>query len=246
MATGAISAVAARRKSKVGSMAQMVSPARSEGTGEPIRYVGPSFASWVSLGFNCEVAFQFRRALGADSSSFFSWNITEIEPLLAVLAGDFSNILLDHNVEAHPGDGLIIDHAYGYRWHGFFTTPRPQDDPAFAERMEEQRAKASHLVKKFRTAVGGRRCYFYKPRETILPEQAAKLVEALKAYGDNHELVIVRSREFADRPLGVSGLYERFLDRVAPDHDATDGHVQSWDRIFQEFPHVQPMRLAGF
>jgi hypothetical protein len=31
------------------------------------------FDEYVSLGWNCEAAFQIRRALGRDDASFFNW-----------------------------------------------------------------------------------------------------------------------------------------------------------------------------
>ena len=29
-------------------------------------------------------------------------------------------------------------------------------------------------------------------------------------------------------------------------NDATDGHVSSWDSVFREFPHREPLHLAGY
>lgn len=53
-----------------------------------------------------------------------------------------------------------------------------------------------------------------------------------------------RSAHMAATETSTSSSFRRL--RLATFADATDGHVQSWNRPFSEFQHVRHLRLAGF
>ncbi len=210
-----------------------------------------AFSHWVSLGFNCEVAFQMRRVLGRDSSSFFSWNITPLAALSSLLDSRFAGILQPGNLSDH-GDGVLVrDASHGYSFHSPFATPNPHDDPAFAGKLAEFRVKVGYLLDKFAAiaASGEPVAYFHRTEEPDARAIGEHLMELLGRYhGEvrNFVLVLIQPQDRQEPDWATPRLANRYLRRLAPFDDAPDGHVQSWDRIFAEFPHREPMRLAGF
>ena len=43
---------------------------------------------FVSLGFNCEAAFNFRRLLGRDDSSYFNWLVAPFGSMIKLIESD--------------------------------------------------------------------------------------------------------------------------------------------------------------
>lgn len=200
---------------------------------------------YVSVGRNCEVAFQFRRVLGFDESNFFNWNVTPLESLIALIRHDFSRIdKADHwTCDGHPH--LLRDTFYnfGFHWVGgnaleFRYSP---------ELIEEQRKKNVYLANKFRTLMrdDSMKILFHITQESDAKNKLIEARDALVDYGSkNFHIVAIQSRDRYDDDWSEDHLSNRYVARIAPDEDATDGHIDSWDAIFFEFPHRLPLRLA--
>lgn len=213
-----------------------------------------SFDEYVSLGSDCEVGFQFRRVLGHDSSSFCNWNVTGIAALERLLATRFAEVLQEPNIAAHADGSMLLDRGYGYKFHSPFRGYDFRADPEYGARWADHLEKAGYLVGKFlrERPAGHRTAYFYKiePEEEVaevrrlLPSIRAQLLDL---HGPSHfELVVVVPQDRFEGPWGEERIHNRYARRFAPWHDATDGHVSSWDRIFSEFPHKEPLRLSGY
>lgn len=212
------------------------------------------FDQYVSLGANCEVAFQFRRVLGKDFSSFFQWNVTLQEPLKNLLSSRFSGIA-KRNMLRYPGSGTLVeDLSYNYHFHwagsleGF-----PGDTPD--ELFEENERKLQYLADKFirNLQSTNRMAFFYALREPVVDysffSDILKILDSLAERRLDAAFIVLSTVDKSELPADAliePRLYFRNLRRFAPWEDATDGHVLSWDAVFREFPHNEEMRLAGY
>ncbi len=209
------------------------------------------YQHYVSLGHNCEIAFQFRRILGRDSSSFFSWNITPLSSLISLFKGRFVGILQADNLSQHGDGSLVWDKSYDFAFHSPFSTPVPHDDPEFAVKLVAFREKTHYLVEKFYSTArsGDSVAYFYKADEVpVVRKEARALRNLLNEIHVNNDfnIIFLQPEDRAEPDWGEPGLANRYLKRLAPWYDATDGHVSSYDKVFLEFPHVENMRFSGY
>ena len=211
-----------------------------------------TFDHYVSLGYNCEVAFQFRRILGKDSASFFSWNITSFDSLKSLLRTRFDGILKAENLEPHWDGSLILDKSHQYYFHSPFQAPNPLDDANFEANLKTFQEKVNYLIEKLNSQAnsGERVAYFYRTDEGNARAHALDVYNYLREIlnnADNFTLIILQQEEKAEAEWGdVAGIKNRYLRRFAPGHDASDGHVQSYDKVFREFPSKEPMFFAGY
>lgn len=210
-----------------------------------------SFSHYFSLGVNCQAAFQIRRVLGKDSASFFSWNVTKYDALISLLRSDFAGILEKDNLSLLPNAGLLFDSSHQYSLHSPFREGELCKGEAYEKKYAAFRAKMNYLISKFYSVAksANRVAYFYVTQETAEARQNSIKVRdlLLKVHGrENFELIVLQDGARREESWKEPLIRNRYLARLAPWSDATDGHVRSWDRIFAEFPHVEPMRLAGY
>jgi hypothetical protein len=209
------------------------------------------FDSYVSLGENCEIAFQMRRVLRRDESSFFGWNITSFSAFECLVDCDFQGIMQPENFRFHGSGDLVRDLHCDYLFHSDFPRVANVDFAAFPEIIAAHRSKAQYLVEKFyETArTGGKVVYFYKTPVEDARDKAPGMVERLLKASEGREnfrLVIVQTADRAEPDWNMNLVSNRYVRRFAPYDDAHDGHVSTWDRIFAEFPHAQGLQLAGY
>lgn len=185
------------------------------------------FDAYVSLGEACEVAFQIRRKLGHDNSSFFSWKRFGPEALRSILQARFAGIFQDHNI-TYDNDRLEEHDAS----HGFgFHVPIDWE-------------KTNYLIDKFLNPVG-KRCYFYRVAEPIKTTELVvdeswgleirALLDTIHPDG-NYQLVIIMPGHWP-RPKDSERLAWRALKFIAPDYDQQAADIEGWDQIFGEFKH---------
>ena len=195
------------------------------------------FQHYDSLGDNCEVAFQFRRILDKDSSSFFSWNATPFSALKSLLRRRFARILQPENLSRHGDGSLVSDASHGYYLHSPFSTPEPHDDPEFEAHLGAMRDKTAYLIAKFIDVArsGERVAYFYKTDEPEARTNSLELRDILDEYhqGDaNYVIILMQSADKAEPDWDEARIANRYLTRFAPWYDAPDGHVSSYDKLF--------------
>jgi hypothetical protein len=200
---------------------------------------------YLSIGRNCEVGFQLKRVLGFEESNFFSWNVTYLDPLIALLESDFSEIARSENWVSDGHAAMLRDsfYNYGFHWVG-------NDAVNFRERPDliaEQISKNAYLVDKFRTVMRSDKVkvLFHVTKEHEVKARALRVREALLKFGAKHfHIVVVQTEDRREGDWHEAHLSNRYIARLAPDEDAMDGHVDGWDSLFAEFPHRKPLRLA--
>ena len=180
------------------------------------------FDEYVSLGFNCEIAFQLQRRLGREPAGFFNWRITEADALLSLLRSDFADLLRPEAIGPGENVAMLTDRTHGYQLHV----------PAC---MVAERAKMEHLASRFRDPIG-RRCYILKPRpETGMTRgQVAALISLLDAIDPDFHLVVLQQEQ--RQTLLPDRVSEHVLDFFAPMHAADQGDEAGYDRLFDAFP----------
>ena len=207
------------------------------------------FDEYVSLGDRCEVAFQFRRVLGRDSSSFFSWNITPLDTLIRLLETNFSGIFELQNLEAD--EYLVYDRYGGFHFHLQGEGRKSSLHPSFPADVARHREKARYLIDKLKRdgRSGKRIAYFYRAETDDDVRSGMTRVRDLLAtlHGQiNFKLIILQDRSKTEPDWNIEGLHNRYLRRLAMYDDQGDGHLQSWDQIFAEFPHKEPLRRCDW
>jgi hypothetical protein len=211
---------------------------------------GSGFDNYTSLGRDCEVGFQLKRVRGAPESGFFNWNITDAPALLALLEHDFAGILEAENLSLHGGGSLVHDASHDFMVHHEFDTKLFKDAPDFTRKLKVLRQKFAHFEKKFRetAAAPGKTAYFYKCTHPEARELALAVQALLARYhGANpFSIIIIQTQDRFEPDWGLPGIHNRYVERFAPYNDTPDGHVPSWDAIFREFPHKQPLKLANY
>jgi hypothetical protein len=209
------------------------------------------FDNYVALGSNCETAFQIKRVVGAEPSGFFSWNITTFPALISLLESDFAGIMQNGNITAHGNGYLALDSSHNYMFHHRFDwETEPLDGPEFATKLDDVRGKFQYFVEKFKgLPESGKTAFFYKTDEDgDVRHQAIRVRDALNRHfpSDSFELVVLQDASRTEASWEEAGLHNLYLTRLAPLHDAADGHVSSWDRVFAQFPYKTPLRFAGY
>jgi hypothetical protein len=207
------------------------------------------YDEYISLGDRCEVAFQFRRVLGRESSSFFSWNITPLPTLARLLETRFAGIFELENLR--PDEYLVYDKAAHFFFHLQGEGRKSADHPSFPDDVARHKEKAAYLINKlYSDASSGKRiAYFYRAdsKDDVRSDIIRVRDQLAKLHGGiNFSLVVVQSQNKAEPDWQIEGVYNRYLRRLAADDDQGDGHLQSWDKIFREFPYVQPLRLCDW
>lgn len=208
------------------------------------------FDRYASLGRDCEVGFQFKRVLGFQESGFFNWNYTDPEALLSLLSADFAGILQPENLTLHTGGALVRDAAHGYFLHHEFDVERFKAAPDFGLKLAALRQKSQYFIQSFRknAASPGRTAYFFKCEAPEARSLALRIQSLLQRYhtGGGFVVLVLQTEDRAEPDWGVPGIHNRYLKRFAPYDDTLDAHVPSWDKVFIEFPHKTPLKLANY
>jgi hypothetical protein len=200
------------------------------------------FDNYVSLGRNCEIAFQFRRILGYDVAYYFNWLLTPFDALIEVIRADFTGTYQKANIEVTANPGMILDRQYGIKYHSAFKKElgRNLSGPRFDELYEESARKYSFLAQRFRELASSpnRVLYFVKTEEDGAKDKSITLRETLASRYPNHDfsLLVLQTESNAEDDWREPRIFNRYLERFAHPNRANDGHIPSWDRIFLEFP----------
>jgi hypothetical protein len=208
------------------------------------------FDRYVSLGRDCEVGFQLKRVRGAQETGLFNWNITDPPALISLLISDFSNIIQSDNLSLNREGSLAVDSSHGFLVHHEFDSQLFKDAPDYPEKLEKLQEKFAYFARLFReqAAAPGRTAYFYKCAANNAKELALTALILLKRYhGENpYDVIILQTSDRAEPDWGLPGIHNRYLKRFAPYDDTPDAHVMSWDAVFREFPHKEPLKLANY
>jgi hypothetical protein len=172
------------------------------------------FDEYVSLGSNCEVAFQLDRAFPSRRKHLFDWKITPLSALLDLLESRFAGIA--EAVAPGEHDGMSMDARYGFQFHN--------------QPVHQEREKCAYLGERF-MAPTGRRCYILKPQAPPSDSDLARLRRLLDRLAHDYALVVLR-RPDDPVPLGPS----HTLRFYAPAHAANEGDEAGYDDLFVDYP----------
>jgi hypothetical protein len=200
------------------------------------------YDNYVSLGFNCEAAFQFRRLLGRDVAYFFNWLVTPLGSLVEVMRSDFAEVYRQDNLEVTNNPMMVLDRGSGMKFHSAFRKELGRDlsGPRFDALFVESRAKYAMLAQRFRdlAASPNRVLYVVKTAEADATPRVVELRDLIAARYPAHDFAVValQTGDRHEADWGEPRIFNRYLDRFAPTSRAGDGHEPSWDRVFAEFP----------
>lgn len=204
------------------------------------------YDSYVSLGSNCEPAFQLRRLWGRDISSYFNWMVTPLPALVDILEADFEGLFARENLVPVHDHTMVRDTRFGVAFHSPFHARLGAvfEGPEFDRMHAIHLAKLAYLAAKFRAQAKGetRVLYIHKTDIDDPRPQAARLREVLRARYPAHrfDILLLQTADRAAPPWDEPQVINRYLRRFAPVDDARDGHIESWDAIFAEFPAAPP------
>ncbi|HEY0052558.1 MAG TPA: DUF1796 family putative cysteine peptidase [Caulobacteraceae bacterium] len=205
------------------------------------------FDEYVSLGDNCETAFQLRRATGVDGGHFLDWTRVAPEVVATLIERRFAGILQPDALAFDPATALCVDRAYGHQFHHHFADgARPQDDPRFEERLGNERRRADHLIPRL-LQPRGPRCYVMRAQGRLNRIQAVRVRHAVAALHPESDFLLVTVQAEAHRrphPWRYPNIEERFVSFVADPASADVGDEPGWDAILTEFP-LRPQRPAN-
>lgn len=201
---------------------------------------------YVSLGANCEPAFQFRRLWGRDVSGYFNWMVTPLPALVEVIAADFGGLFAPGSLEPVHEHTMVRDTRFGVIFHSPFHARLGArfDGPEFEQLHRGFLGKLDHLAAKFRAnALSDDRTLYVVKTDIAGPRaHAARLRDLLRARYPRHrfDIAVLQTADRSEADWREERLFNRYLRRFAPIDDARDGHLESWDRFFAEFPARPP------
>jgi hypothetical protein len=207
------------------------------------------FDNYVSLGHNCEGAFQVRRLLGRDVAYYFNWLVTPLDALVEILRADFAGAYDRANLRVTADVGMVLDAGYGMKYHSAFRKElgRALEGPRFEALHAESAAKYAMLAERFRELARStnRVLYVVKTAHEAARDGAAQMRDILAARYPDHDfqIAVLQTSDRQEPDWGEDRIHNRYLARFADPSRAHDGHVPSWDRVFAEFP-LRPGAMA--
>lgn len=199
----------------------------------------------ISLGYNCEVSFQFFKKYKFVESSLFAWVNTETCQNL-INALKHPDLLLSRGLrEVEP---MWLDIATGISFHG----KTKRDGLETTEEIKQELiSRIAYLKEKFfRTASDGKKNLYvfkYPPITPVAGLDTADrlhsdinwLYEALKDIikNDFDLLIILEKKTFPEISFDCGNLFVRYVDFYTPADRVTSKPYdkKSYDRIFSEF-----------
>ncbi|WP_457094733.1 hypothetical protein [Microvirga sp. P5_D2] len=142
----------------------------------------------------------------------------------------------------HGNGGLINDSSHNFKLHHNFDRTLFKEDLLFDQKLDQLRSKFDHFIDSFVDGAKiGRTAYFYVTADENDVRSNARVVrDILKDYHakSHFDLVVVQAKAFSEPDWDDAFMWNRYVERLAPIQNASDGHVETWDEIFREFPHI--------
>jgi hypothetical protein len=213
------------------------------------------YDTYISLGFNCEIAFQFKR-IGYDESSFFRWAYSPFESTINLIQNDFKDVYLKENL-IPDWDSMVEDTKYKISFHTKLLSEEDQQTKnryflanySFDEIHQKEVKKIQYFIKKWDSLVNSDKSVLYiiKPDQDGSQAHAKKLLDLFNHKYPNHQFMIVylQTQEFQEPDWGFSQLKNIYFPHFAPVEQATNGSVAAWDELFANFPLKQNVKLLS-
>lgn len=209
-----------------------------------------------SLGFNCEVAFQFLKYNGFLESSIFNWFYTDSSQSLQKALSSFETVGKDFVSDRNVRLWKDSSHPLWFHGRGNHRIWREGSDPALLEAdKEELISRAAYLKEKFLrlTQSNDYILFVYKPpmEELAEPSEASANILAInKALADigfdrkrfNFMVIVTRDvlvsfKQHLELNGGGSDIIVESIDFHAPISSVTDGpyDIRGWRRIWSQY-----------
>lgn len=202
------------------------------------------FDEYVSLGDNCEAGLNFFR-IGYDYGSIFRFSSTPFDSLLRVLESNFVGLYDEVEPIANNMVRCIrYEIAFHTKLHSYEIYGRRQylKDLDVKSIHADDILKLRYLVNKFKLERSNKIpiLYILKNKNNISDIALLKLKVLLDRYGEGSEILLLGENCL---PRQVSnGIYIRSVDYFAPFNKALAFDINSWDKIFHEFPLIAGKR----
>lgn len=187
-----------------------------------------------SLGENCEFGL-VQRANGAEPLGLFRFASAPLPLLLRALAARFvgmgepGNLLIE--VSPNGREYMVLDKRFNFRYHAWAAV----DDKTPAEVLAREVRRLPFLIRKLIDDLAeGSKIFVYRSLDPMGPEDAAVLVQAIRAYGPG--TLLWMDLADADHPPGTvirlgDGLLKGHMDRFAPGENAHDLSLECWNTV---------------
>lgn len=200
-----------------------------------------------SLGYNCEVSFQFFQQYKFVESGLFSWTNNKNLTTLIHALKNFDRIGTGE-WEAEPPMWKDVNSSINF--HGRARMTDMTDAEALNADKADLTARTAYLKEKFKTTGrdGKKNLYIYKysPRDTtdenLFAEQAAELYDTLHSLVENDfDLLIVLEKpifsELTESKFANGHIFIRRVNFFTPENKVTDkkNDKKAWGKIFKEF-----------
>lgn len=199
----------------------------------------------ISLGYNCEVAYNLFKHNRFLESNLFAWTYI---PSWQTTIETLSNIdLIGSEGFSGPDESIMYTcNATKIRFHGKTKRKEFQNDPSkYQTDKEELISRVSFLKNKFVSVVqeNTKKLYIVKIRsqETNIEEKIETLMSLLKAQNNGQfDLLVILEEAFLKSISSLpskENLYFRTVPFFAPDSSVTSKrpNFKQWQRIFDEF-----------
>lgn len=197
---------------------------------------------YISLGVNCEAAFNFRRILGKDIAYYFNWLVTPLSSLHQILENDFKNDFLKENLYYKGNQiSMVTDRAYDISHHSpFKNIGGDLSGEEFDVLYKSQVEKLDLFKKRFFTLTNSKLkvLYFIKTSEDNAKEKSIGIKNLIQNKFPNHnfDIVVLQESHKSEAQWNENNIFNRYLARFSPYNNVPDTDSDSWDLIFKEFP----------
>jgi hypothetical protein len=217
------------------------------------------FDRYIGLGFDCEVVAQLRRLTGRHQAQVLDWYVSSHAALTHVLRTDFAgflqlgNLVVDHEQPRYVRDtdsGLLVSHV-------FAAGPAGRMLPELVARdYPRVRARADHLLRRWRKTTGSRQAVLYvrrDPYDAFTADQLVELRDVLRDRHPTHRFALLWARDSAapgapapgDEVAELAdGVYVAGLPVPQPRSVHWDGDDAAWDRLFPKLARLRPLAPA--
>jgi hypothetical protein len=202
----------------------------------------------ISIGSNCEVAWNIRNYLNVDQAYPFDWWMTPFNSLIELLDQRFTGLFVARNIHVPPDRGTVVDRHYNLMYHHDFE--RDADGLIVLDSIDRQlvelKKKYDFLSKRFMCKLGGKQVLFIRNRcgndptylvgdyGDIQPEQCIEIHRKISMLLPNTKFDI-----FATNKPGFKffryGNSEIFCDSIVDANDCDDYMVspKGWADMFK-------------
>jgi hypothetical protein len=208
------------------------------------------FDVFAGLGMTCEVTWQLRRLTGRPQAHLFDWQLTPHEALVRLLRIDFADYFQRPNLVLSENRTHVLDTATGLQFHHLFT--ENLDGTVLERRMasdyERLRARADHLLQRWRDTARSARAALYvrrDPDDEFTAEQLVELRDVFRECYPGHRFALLWARNLGTGRVDVTevvpGVYEADVAVAEPRAVRWHGDDDAWDRVFPISRGLRPL-----